>query len=79
LILKGILKKKNLSPNIILFSSYFATSHFSSNPTTQHPLTVTTKTVKKRVYIYLSKPNDVLFNALRNALEKVNVQVVLFD
>ncbi|CAH6940700.1 Acetyltransferase [Vibrio chagasii] len=79
LILKGILKKKKVSPNIILFSSYFATSHFSSNPTTQHPLTVTTKTVKKRVYIYLSEPNDVLFNALRNALEKVNVQVVLFD
>ncbi|CAK2892051.1 hypothetical protein VCRA2133E348_340033 [Vibrio crassostreae] len=33
LILKGMLKKKGASPNIIIFSSYFATSHFSSNPT----------------------------------------------
>ena len=47
--------------------------------TTRHPLTVTTKTVKKRVYIYLSEPNDALFNALRNALEKVEVQVILFN
>ncbi|HHX8329255.1 TPA: opine metallophore biosynthesis dehydrogenase [Vibrio alginolyticus] len=79
LILKGILKKKGISPNIIFFSSYFATSHFSFNPTAQYPLTVTTKVVKKRVYMYVAELNNVLSKALSNALEKVGVQVILFD
>ncbi|MEZ9859533.1 opine metallophore biosynthesis dehydrogenase [Vibrio splendidus] len=79
LILKGMLKKIGASPNIILFSNYFATSYFTSNPTQKHPLTVITKTVKKRVYLYLSESNDVLLNALRNALEKVDVQVIPLD
>jgi hypothetical protein len=79
LILKGMLEKKGANPNIILFSSYFATSYFVSDSTAKYPLTVQTKTVKKKVYLYLSKSNEVIFNALRNALEKINVQVALLD
>ena len=80
LILEGMLKKKGASPNIMLFSSYFATSYFTSNPTDKNRvLTVRTKTVKKRVYIYQSKSNDGLLSALRNALEKIDVQVIPLD
>lgn len=79
LILKGMLKKKGASPNIIIFSSYFAKSCFTSNPTDKHPLTVITKKVKKQVYLYLSESNDILLRALQNVLEKIDVQVTPLD
>lgn len=80
LILKGMLKKKGVSPNIILFSHYFATSYFTSNPTDKHGLLkVVTKTVKKRVYIYQSESNEILLSALLNVLEKIDVQVIPLD
>ncbi|MGR5558885.1 opine metallophore biosynthesis dehydrogenase [Vibrio fortis] len=72
-IVKGFFAVLNLSPNVLVFSNYFAATKFITGQT---GVRVLTKAVKKRLYAYSSQAECAVLAALTQTLADVGVDVV---
>jgi staphylopine/pseudopaline/yersinopine synthase len=75
---KGLLQAKHLSPEIIVFSNYFAASKFLESAK-DTKLSVLTKAVKKRIYAHSNHAQSPTIESLKRALTNIDVEVLLLD
>ncbi|MEZ9069379.1 opine metallophore biosynthesis dehydrogenase [Vibrio atlanticus] len=72
-LVKGFFAELNLTPNVLVFSNYFAATKFTTGQAGVH---VMTKAVKKRIYAYSSQTKCAVLSLLTQTLAEVGVDVV---
>ncbi|MGR5478173.1 opine metallophore biosynthesis dehydrogenase [Vibrio chagasii] len=72
-IVKGLFSELNLTPNVLIFSNYFAATKFITEQSGVHALT---KAIKKRIYAYSSKEKCPVLELLTQTLAGIGVEVV---
>ncbi|CAM3826448.1 opine metallophore biosynthesis dehydrogenase [Vibrio aquimaris] len=71
-ITQGFFAQQGITPNVVVFSNYFAATKFEPK---EHTLRVITKAVKKRVYAHVSQNEHGIFSLFKEALNLVNTQI----
>ena len=75
-IAKGFFVQQGLTPNIVVFSNYYAATKFCQGG---ESLSVVTKAVKKKIYTYVSKHENGFLSLFKLALNKCGVEILALD
>ena len=75
-IAEGFFSQQGLTPNIVVFSNYYAATKFCQG---RESLSVVTKAVKKRIYTYVSEHGNGFLLLFKFALKKCGVEVLALE